>query len=170
MISPRFRFLCLLATAGLFLSIAIAAKENTPWAEQLVTGMGTNIWAPEWLPESITKWDPDKLADSLAKAGVQVAFTFQGFSQDHFGVSYFPTRLGPVHRNLNGRDHLREYIDALHKRKVKVFGYYSFPDKGIWEKNPDWRQLDANGVEIRPAILAAHFVLIALIANISLLG
>jgi hypothetical protein len=63
-------------------------------------------------------------------------------------VSYFPTRLGPQHRNLKGRDHLQEYVAALHKRNVKVMGYYSFPDKGAWDRNPDWRQVDSNGREI----------------------
>jgi hypothetical protein len=126
----------------------LLAQNNAPWYVHAVTGIGTNIWAPEWYPDSITKFDAEKLADSLSKAGAQVAFTFQGFSQDHFGVSYYPTRMGPMHRNLNGRDHLREYIEALHKRNIKILGYYSFPDKNIWERNPDWRQIDADGKEI----------------------
>jgi hypothetical protein len=117
------------------------AEKNNTWAEHPVTGIGTNIWAPEWLSESITKWDPDKLADSLANAGIQVAFTFQGFTQDHFGISYFPTRMGPTHRNLNGHDHIREYLDAMHKRNIRVFGYYSFPDANVWTRNPDWHQV-----------------------------
>jgi Hypothetical glycosyl hydrolase 6/Beta-galactosidase trimerisation domain len=128
--------------------LPVEAKQNKPWEERPVTGIGTNIWAPEWLPESITKWDPDKLADSLVRARVQVAFTFQGFTQDHFGISYYPTRMGPMHRNLNDRDHIREYLDAVHKRNIKLFGYYSFPDASVWAKNPDWRQVTADGQEI----------------------
>jgi hypothetical protein len=128
---------------------ASEAQNNNLWYRQPITGIGTNIWAPEWYPDSITKFDAEKLADSLARAGVQVAYTFQGFSRDHFGLSYYPTRMGPMHRNLNGRDHLREYTEALHKRNIKILGYYSFPDKGVWERNPDWRQIDADGKEIR---------------------
>ncbi len=127
---------------------ARVAQDSRPWYEHPVTGIGTNIWAPEWYPPSITNWDPQKLADSLVQAGANVAFTFQGFSEDHFGVSYYPTNLGPMHRNLKGRDHLREYLDALHQRNIKMLGYYSYPDKGVWERNPDWRQLDAEGKEI----------------------
>lgn len=124
-------------------------ETNAEWAQHLVTGIGTNIWAPEWLSESITKWDPNELAESLSNAGIQVAFTFQGFSQDHFGISYFPTHMGPTHRNLNGHDHMREYLDAMHKRNIKVFGYYSFPDANVWTRDPDWRQVSAEGKEIR---------------------
>lgn len=130
-------------------SSILVAQDDSAWYERPITGIGTNIWAPEWYPQSITNWNPEKLADSLARAGVDVAFTFQGFSQDHFGVSYYPTRMGPTHRNLNGRDHLREYIDALHKRHIRVLGYYSFPDKNVWEHNPDWHQVDQDGKEIR---------------------
>ena len=65
-----------------------------PWYENPVTGVGTNIWAPEWYPESITNWDPQKLADSIVHSGANVAFTFQGFSEDHFGISYFPRSWG----------------------------------------------------------------------------
>jgi hypothetical protein len=122
--------------------------QDRQWYQAPLTAIGTNIWAPEWYPESITKWDPEKLADSLARTGVTVAFTFQGFSEDHFGVSYFPTRLGPTHRNLEGRDHLREYVESLHKRNIKIIGYYSYPDKGVWERNPDWRQVGVDGKEI----------------------
>lgn len=127
---------------------AHVGKDAQAWYEHPVTGIGTNIWAPEWYPESIKEWDPQKLAASLAQAGADVAFTFQGFSEDHFGISYYPTKLGPMHRNLNGRDHIREYLDALHQRNIKMLGYYSYPDKGIWDRNPDWRQIDADGKEI----------------------
>src|ERR1017187_7444408 len=129
-------------------SPAALGQGAQPWYENPVTGIGTNIWAPEWYPESITNWDPQKLADSIARSGANVAFTFQGFSEDHFGISYFPTKLGPIHRNLNGHDHLREYLDALHQRNIKMLGYYSYPDRGVWERNPDWRQIDADGKEI----------------------
>src|ERR1035441_3074665 len=129
-------------------SPAALGQDAQPWFENPVTGVGTNIWAPEWYPKSIANWDPQKLADSIAQSGANVAFTFQGFSEDHFGISYFPTKLGPIHRNLNGHDHLREYLDALHQRNIKMLGYYSYPDRGVWERNPDWRQIDADGKEI----------------------
>lgn len=139
--------------AGLLLLVlafvAPAQQQKEEWFRSPVKGIGVNMWAPEWYPESITRFDAEKLAEALAKADAQVAFTFQGFSQDHFGVSYFPTKLGPVHKNLRGRDHLREYVEALHKRNIKILGYYSFPDKGVWERNPDWREAGPDGKEIR---------------------
>lgn len=127
---------------------AARSEEDRQWYEHPVTGIGTNIWAPEWYSRSIVDWDPQKLADSLVRGGANVAFTFQGFSEDHFGISYYPTTLGPTHRNLKGRDHLREYLDALHQRNIKILGYYSYPDKVSWLRNPDWRQVDAEDKQI----------------------
>ena len=147
----RYDFLSPLSALILLAVFATAAhaQQKEPWHQHPVKGIGTNIWAPEWYSESITKFDADKLAASLQRAGAEVAFTFQGFSQDHFGASYFPTRLGPQHRNLQGRDNLRDYVEACHKRNIKVLGYYSFPDKGVWDRNPDWHELDAKDQEIR---------------------
>src|ERR1017187_4078619 len=61
---------------------ALVGQSSEEWYQRPITGIGTNIWAPEWDPESITEWDPQKLADSLARAGADIAFTFQCFSED----------------------------------------------------------------------------------------
>jgi hypothetical protein len=118
------------------------------WFERPVRGIGVNMWAPEWYPGSITRFDAEKLADAIVRARATVGFTFQGFTQDHFGISFFPTELGPRHKNLGHRDHIGAYVEAMHKRDVRVFGYYSFPDRAVWEHNPDWRQRDPQDREI----------------------
>jgi len=127
-------------------------SENTdkPWFVRPITGIGINLWAPEWYDASIRKFDAEKVASAVARTGASVALTFQGFSQDHFGVYCCPTELGPVHKNLQeGRDHLGEYVEALHRRNIKAFAYYSFwADRVLWERNPDWRQRDAEGNDI----------------------
>ena len=66
----------------------------------------------------------------------------------HISTSYFPTRMGPVHRNLGDRNFAKELTDALHARKIKVVGYYSFIDLEAWNANPDWRQKDLQGADI----------------------
>lgn len=119
------------------------------WFEKPIRAIGVNLWAPEWYHASITKFDAEKVADALARTGMNVGFTFQGFTQDHFGLNYFPTKLGHRHKNLAGRDHIGEYMDALHKRNIKVFGYYSFQwDNIVWKHNPDWRQKDSENNDI----------------------
>jgi hypothetical protein len=123
------------------------------WHQTFVKGIGINLWAAEWDDQSILAFDADVLAEQVSRTGSELAFTFQGFTQDQLGKSFFPTRKGPVHRNLApGRDHMGEYLDALRKRGIRAFGYYSFPDRTVWERNPDWRMIDSEGRDIHYSI------------------
>jgi len=124
------------------------SSTGKPWFERPVRGIGVNMWAPEWHPGSITRFDAEKLADAIVRARTTVGFTFQGFTQDRFGISFFPTELGPRHKNLGHRDHIGAYVEAMHERDVRVFGCYSFPDRAVWEHNPDRRQRDPQDREI----------------------
>jgi hypothetical protein len=126
------------------------------WYKKSVKGIGVNLWAPNWYSKSIVNFDAERLAAQIEKTGSQFGFTFQGFTQDHLGISFFPTRKGPVHRNLSpGRDHMAEYLQALRRRNIKVFGYYSFPDRYTYEHNPDWRMKDAQGRDAKRHIIGA---------------
>ena len=115
------------------------------WHEKFVRAIGVNIWAPEWYDMSIKNFDAEKIAETLKRCHADVGLTFQGFSQDHFGVSYFPTEHGHTHCNLSGHDHLREYQTAVKETGAKFFAYYCFQDKIIWDKYPDWRIHDKDG-------------------------
>lgn len=127
--------------------------ESKKWHEEFVKGIGINLWAAEWDDQSITNFDAEKLAEEVSRTTSEFGFTFQGFTEDQLGKSFFPTRKGPVHRNLApGRDHMGEYLEALRKRDIRVFGYYSFPDRTAWERNPDWRMTDAEGNDIHRSI------------------
>jgi uncharacterized membrane protein len=109
------------------------------------------MWAPEWYHASAKNFDAEAIAQSLRTSNADVGFTFQGFTQDIFGKYFFPSDFGPTHSNLQeGRNYMAEYVEAMHKRNLKVFGYIFYPDKQVWEENPDWRQKDINGNEIIP--------------------
>jgi len=85
------------------------------------------------------------MAELLAQSKADVGFTFQGFSQDHFGASFFPTKFGHIHRNLDGRDHFAMYQTAVKAAGAKMFAYYSYQDRSVWDRYPDWRIRSANG-------------------------
>jgi hypothetical protein len=150
-------FIRIVATRLALLAGATASYAAPSWTTQPQVGIGVNIWAPAWHAESITQFDAEKLAESLHRAGATIAFTFQGFSQDHQGMSFFPTELGPMHPNLKGRDFLAEYIAACHRRGIRVFGYYSYIDKRVSDAHPEWRQKDVRGEDIRYALAYSHF-------------
>ncbi len=119
------------------------------WYEDFVTVVGVNAWAPEWYSDSIREFDAESLAEMVEACGATVGATFQGFSQDHFGVSFFQTNLGHKHVNLgDGRDHMAEYSEALHKRGIRFFAYYCYQDRYLWDRNPDWRQKGQDGADV----------------------
>ena len=123
-------------------------RPDISWLAKPMRGIGLNIWAPEWYAQSISNFHAPTVGQHVATSHANLGFTFQGLSQDHFGLSYFPTTLGPMHHNLGGNDNLRAYIDALHEQDIPIFAYYSYPDRGEWERNPDWRQKDINGNDL----------------------
>ena len=119
------------------------------WIDETLTSVAVNLWSPEWYADSIISFDAKSIAQTFADAGIQALYMWQGFTQDHFGLSYFPTRKGVVHKNLAvGRDHAKETIEALHEKDIKVIGYYSYPDYEAWAANPDWQQKDAQGESV----------------------
>lgn len=128
----------------------MAKKQSNNWYEKPIRGIGMNMWTPEWYPNSIRHFNADKTAEAVSQANADVGFTFQGFTQDVFGVYFFPSKYGPVHKNLGDRNHIKEYVEAMHKRGLKIFTYIFYPDKKVWEQNPDWRQKDVEGNEIIP--------------------
>ena len=115
------------------------------WHKKFIKAIGVNIWAPEWYDQSVRNFDAEKIAVTLKRNRTDVGLTFQGFSQDHFGVSYFPTEHGHRHRNLSGRDHLGEYQKAVRGAGAKFFTYYCFQDRIIWDQYPDWRVHNKEG-------------------------
>ena len=120
------------------------------WYDAFTRGIALNIWAPEWDENSMIHFDAQDIARKLKQAGASAFYMWQGFSQDHFGMFYYPTRLGPVHPHLaKDQDCLRDIVDALHAQDIKAVGYYSYTDYYIWNKYPEWRQKDADGNDVQ---------------------
>ena len=50
-------------------------------------------------------------------------------------MSFFPSAFGHRHVNLaEGRDHVQEYSEALHRRGIRFFSYYCFQDRYLWDR------------------------------------
>lgn len=121
------------------------------WYDHPKKGIAINMWSPTWYYDSIRKLDIPKLAERCHKAGADILYMWQGWSQDHFGMAYYPTEWGPVHPNLKmGRDHMKEFVEELHKYGIKVVAYYSYKDRVVWDREADWRQVDEAGKAFEP--------------------
>lgn len=124
-------------------------SNSVDWHKKFVKPLGVNMWAQEWYSKSITMFDANKIADVLKQSSSTVGLTFQGFTHDHFGASFYPTEIGHRHKNLKpGRDHADEYKKALSDIGAKYIAYYSYSDYYLWQLYPDYRIKNENGEDV----------------------
>ena len=92
--------------------------------------------------------DPESYVAMLKLARAQSAVVY---AHSHVGLCYFPTRIGPMHQGLGGRDVFGELVDLCHRNDIYVVAYLSaIFDTWAYQQNPDWRIVDANGKEAAP--------------------
>jgi hypothetical protein len=100
----------------------------------------------EHIPGIGSRFDPDRFADTFARADVDSVTVF---SKCHHGWSYHPTRVGKQHPHLDF-DLLKAQLDALHKRDIKAPIYVSAGwDEKSAREHPGWRVVSPEGELIR---------------------
>ncbi len=73
------------------------------------------------------------------------ADTVVAFAKCHYGFSYYPTRVGTPHPQLQ-KDMVGEIVEGCHAHDVAVVGYLStFLDTAAVEQHPDWASRDREG-------------------------
>ncbi|NLX06600.1 MAG: hypothetical protein GXY33_15790 [Phycisphaerae bacterium] len=94
-------------------------------------------------PQFMTRIDPKRYAAMLKKSGVQSAVVY---AHSHVGHTYYPTKVGHTHGNLQGRDLFGELVAECHREKIAVQAYYSLIfNTWAYRAFPDWRIIDVNG-------------------------
>ncbi len=71
------------------------------------------------------------------------------WAKDHWGYSYYPTKVGVPHPKLRG-DYTGEMVRLLHKEGIQAYGYFSlgFDNIGVIT-HPEWGAIDKLGRPIR---------------------
>ncbi|MFH0796263.1 MAG: alpha-L-fucosidase, partial [Candidatus Omnitrophota bacterium] len=94
-------------------------------------------------PSFMTKFDPAKYVAMMKNAGVEAAMVY---ACCHNGNCYYPTKVGHMHKNLNGRDIFGEIAGLLRKEGIVTVAYYTVVFHNQSSKtHPDWRIEDFNG-------------------------
>jgi len=94
-------------------------------------------------PRFMSQFDPETYAETLALSNVDSAVVY---AHSHVGLCYYPTKVGRMHKNLKGRDVLRDLIDQCHRRNISVVVYYSLiHDTWAHRSRRDWRIINAEG-------------------------
>jgi len=94
-------------------------------------------------PKYLAKFDPEKIVNTVAAMGAKAMTVF---ANSHTGLCYWPTKVGKMHPNLDGRDVFGEYVRLLHQRDINVVAYYCllYTD-WYYDTHPDCRTVDAEG-------------------------
>ncbi|MFH1904988.1 MAG: alpha-amylase family protein [bacterium] len=96
-------------------------------------------------PSFMTKFDPRKYVNMVKKARVDSAMIY---SCCHNGNCYYPTKVGHMHRNLNGRDIFGETVSMLIEEGIVPVAYTTvIYHNDSAKNNPDWRMKDISGKE-----------------------
>ncbi len=96
----------------------------------------------EWCENVGGEFNADEFASTLDAARVN---SINIFAKCHHGYSYYPTKVGTPHPQLN-RDLLGEQIEALHKRDIKCPVYVSIMwDELAGKTHPEWVMVDKEG-------------------------
>ena len=96
-----------------------------------------------FIPGVASEFDADKFARTFAEARVNSVTVF---AKCHHGMCYYPSKTGPVHPELGGRDLMGEQIAALHKLGIRAPIYYTVGwEEAAANAHPEWRQMMKNG-------------------------
>jgi hypothetical protein len=115
------------------------------WLTKYKKTIHLDFHMPEFPQGAMKDFDAEQLADNLSSAGVEAVFVF---AKDHFGLSFYNTKIGHKHKGLKG-DLLGELTEHAHKRNIRVLGYLSVAwDQIATQTNPDWCQLNVNGKKV----------------------
>lgn len=101
----------------------------------------------DWHPEFLTKINVKEYVEALKAAGVQAAMVK---GKPHTGLCNYPTKVGRMHKGLNGYDFLGDMVKTCHENGIAVIAYFTqIFDNWAYEEHPSWRLVTAEGKNFR---------------------
>lgn len=97
----------------------------------------------DWDEVFLSRLDPKVYVERLKTAQVQSAMIY---ANSHVGYSYWPTKVGHMHRGLKGRDFFKEVTGLCQQEGIDVIAYYTLIFVNWpYEQHPEWRMRTADG-------------------------
>jgi hypothetical protein len=91
---------------------------------------------PDWDPEFLVQYEPEKLADIYAANNISGAILY---CKSHLGLNYWPAPVGGIHPVAKDRDLVGEMLAALRARGIAPAAYHSVIfDTWATEHHPEW--------------------------------
>jgi len=115
------------------------------WYERAYRRVVVDMHITDHDPRFMSQFDPEQYVAMLRLARAQSAVVY---AHSHVGLCYFPTKLGPMHTGLGGRDAFGEVVALCRREGIAVVAYLSAVyDTQAYREHPDWRITDSHGNE-----------------------
>jgi hypothetical protein len=116
---------------------------NPRWYADAYRRAVIDMHIPDWDERFLARFDAREYAERLVRSRAQ---SIVAYAHSHVGLFNYPTKVGKQHAGQNGRNVLKEMIDACHARNIAVVLYTSLIfDRWAADQHPDWRMRTWDG-------------------------
>ncbi len=98
----------------------------------------------DWDDDFLSQFTAEEYVSNLIKGNVDNAMIYL---QSHTGLCHYPTHTGKMHKAFIGKeDTIQKLAQLCHSNGISVTGYYSINYNTFeHDRNPSWREVNANG-------------------------
>jgi Hypothetical glycosyl hydrolase 6 len=112
------------------------------WPSQTYRRLLVDTHVPDWDSSLLASFDAADYVSTIADAGFQ---SLMQYANSHVGLCLWRTKIGQIHRNMQGRDYFGEVMEQCHRRGLHRVAYYSLIfDDWAYRTYPDWRIVSAD--------------------------
>ncbi len=123
----------------------IGNQAMNPWYKTSYARLLIDNHITEDDPSFMSRFDPAGYVSMVKSAGIDAAMVY---ACCHNGNCYYPTRVGHMHANLQGRDIFGEVVTLLRQAGITPVAYYTAIYHNHSAKtHPEWRMQDINGAQ-----------------------
>jgi hypothetical protein len=122
-----------------------ALGQANQWPGQVYRRSLVDMHVPDWDPNLLSRFDPVDYVGTIANAGFQ---SLMYYAISCAGLCMWRTKVGQIHRGMDGRDYFGEIMDECSRRGLHRVAYFHVVyDNNQFEKHPDWRFQPEEGLD-----------------------
>ena len=96
----------------------------------------------DWSDEFFSEIDPKKYAEMMELSGIDAAIIY---ASSCLGICNWPTKHGYMHKQLKGRDLLKELVSECRGKNLNAVIYFNIWSRWAYDTHPEWRIVLPNG-------------------------
>jgi hypothetical protein len=123
----------------------VAEASRPKWPGQVYRRLLVDTHVPDWDPVLLSRFDARDYVDTIANADFQCLMQY---AISCAGLCLWPTKIGTVHKGMNGRDYFGEVMSECKRRGLYRVAYFHVVwDNWGYQFRPQWRFRPAEGDE-----------------------